>query len=211
MARPKVPLISKRETLETALRIIDEEGIAALSIRRLAVELNVNGASFYYHFHNKDEIIAGAAELALDDVRAPRDSGEDWQTWIIRNARMYRKTLLNHPDLAMVMLRRGRLRIGLRRLDASVKRLVQQGVPIEATWAIVEALETFALGSALAEANNGQNPEIPPEYGHLHQAVTQRGTTLEENFEIAARAIVDGIVASYGVGEPKPARKRTRQ
>ena len=52
-------------------------------------------------------------------------------------------------------------------------------------WAIIEALETFALGSALAEANNGQNPEIPPEYGSLHQAVAQR-TTLEENFEIGA-------------------------
>lgn len=207
MARPKVPLISKRQTLETALRIIDEEGIDALSMRRLATELNVNGASFYYHFHNKEEIIAGAAELALDDLRAPRDTGEDWQTWIIRNARLYRKALLSHPDLAMVMLRRGRLRIGLRRLDSSVKRLEQQGVPIEATWAIIEALETFALGSALAEANNGQNPEIPPEYGSLHQAVAHRGTTLEENFEIAARAIVDGIVASYGVGQAKPAKR----
>lgn len=211
MARPKVPLISKRETLETALRIIDEEGIDALSMRRLATELNVNGASFYYHFHNKDEIIVGAAELALDDMRAPRDTGEDWRTWIIRNARLYRKALLNHPDLAMVMLRRGRLRIGLRRLDASVKRLEQQGVPIEATWAIIEALETFALGSALAEANNGQNPEIPPEYASLHQAVAQRGSTLEENFEIGARAIVDGIVASYEMGEAKPARKGTRK
>jgi TetR/AcrR family tetracycline transcriptional repressor len=212
VARPKEPLISKRAVLEIALRIIDEEGINALSIRRLASELNVNGASFYYHFHNKDEIIAGAAELALDDVRAPRDTGEDWREWLLRNTRLYRKALLNHPDLTMVMLRRGRMRIGLRRLDASVKRLEQQGVPMEVTWALVEALETFAIGSALAEANNGQRPEIPPEYPNLAQAVEGRGTTFEETFDIACRAIIDGVLASHGVeSRSLPAARPTRR
>lgn len=45
MARPKVPLISKRTALEVALDIIDNEGIEALSIRWLAERLAVNGAS----------------------------------------------------------------------------------------------------------------------------------------------------------------------
>lgn len=199
MARPKIPLISRRETLATALRIIDEEGIGALSIRRLAAALKVNGPSLYYHFHNKDEIIAGAAELAFDDVRVPRDTGEDWQEWLLRNARMYRKALLNHPDLAMVMLRRGRMRIGLRRLDSSVKRLEQQGVPIEFSLVLLEALEVLAMGSALTEANNGQNPEIPPEYPHLQRAVTHRGASMEETFEVACRAIVEAILVANGL------------
>ena len=59
--RPKVPLISKRKTLEAALRIIDAEGLESLSVRRLAIELNVNGASLYHHFKNKEEILVGAA------------------------------------------------------------------------------------------------------------------------------------------------------
>src|SRR4051812_12727936 len=99
MGRPKKPLISKREVLELALKIIDEEGLAALSIRRLATECEVNGASFYYHFANKDEIVRGAAALALDDLRVPRDDGSDWQEWLVRNTQMYHAALLAHPDL----------------------------------------------------------------------------------------------------------------
>lgn len=58
-------------------RIIDEHGLQGLSIRRLAEALGVNGASLYHHFRNKDEILAGVAELALAEVRMrqPRDAG----------------------------------------------------------------------------------------------------------------------------------------
>ena len=45
MARPKKALISRRKTLEAALRIIDAEGLEALSIRRLGRALNVQGIS----------------------------------------------------------------------------------------------------------------------------------------------------------------------
>ena len=83
--RPKVPLISKRKTLEAALRIIDTEGLDALSVRRLAVELNVNAASLYHHFRNKDEILVGAAQLALAEVRTPDTRDEPWQSWLQRN------------------------------------------------------------------------------------------------------------------------------
>src|SRR2546425_10001088 len=79
MARPKTPLISRRKTLEVALEIIDGEGLDAFSIRRLATELDINGASLYHHFANKDEILAGVAELALADVRTPTDPDADWR------------------------------------------------------------------------------------------------------------------------------------
>jgi AcrR family transcriptional regulator len=42
-----------------------------LSIRRLAAELGVNGASLYHHFECKDDILIGATELALRRTRSP--------------------------------------------------------------------------------------------------------------------------------------------
>src|SRR5271167_3727180 len=97
MARPKVALISRRRVLETALAIIDEDGLEGLSIRRLAENLGVNGASLYHHFANKDEILVGAAELALADVRTPEESDQDWRVWLPQNARNLRAALLQHP------------------------------------------------------------------------------------------------------------------
>ena len=70
MGRPKQALISRRKTLEVALRIIDEEGLDALSIRRLGDELNVRGISLYHHFPSKEHILIGACELALCECQA---------------------------------------------------------------------------------------------------------------------------------------------
>jgi TetR/AcrR family tetracycline transcriptional repressor len=112
VARPRVPLISKRKALEVALDIIDNEGIDSLSIRRLAERLNVNGASLYHHFENKDEILAGAAALALAEARAPRTRDEPWRAWVLRDARRLRQALRDHPDLVPVMLCRRPLGIG---------------------------------------------------------------------------------------------------
>jgi AcrR family transcriptional regulator len=82
VARPKEPLISKRDVVAAALEVIDTEGLEALSTRRLASILNVSGPALYHHFAGKDEIVAGAVALALDNVRLPPDSGGDWRDWL---------------------------------------------------------------------------------------------------------------------------------
>jgi AcrR family transcriptional regulator len=53
---------------QTSLRIIDEEDLGALSLLRLARELNVRGPSLYYHFDDKAEILraVGARHRAGD-------------------------------------------------------------------------------------------------------------------------------------------------
>ncbi|MGJ3558259.1 TetR family transcriptional regulator [Streptomyces sp. INA 01156] len=99
MARPKVPLISRRKALEAALEIVDGEGLDALSIRRLGEALKVNGASLYHHFRNKDEILVGVTQLALADVATPRTENESWRVWLPLNAYRTRQALISHPEL----------------------------------------------------------------------------------------------------------------
>ncbi|MDT7657513.1 MAG: TetR/AcrR family transcriptional regulator, tetracycline repressor protein, partial [Pseudonocardiales bacterium] len=148
MARPKIPLISKRKALEVALDIIDNEGIESLSIRRLAERLKVNGASLYHHFENKEEIVVGAAKLALEEVRTPQTHDEPWRVWILRNARRLRQAFREHPDLVPVMLRRQPLGIGAAQMDATVALLEEENVPTGAIAPMLEALELYAIGSA---------------------------------------------------------------
>lgn len=203
MGRPKVPLIAKREVLELALKIIDEEGLAALSIRRLAAECEVNGASFYYHFTNKDEIVVGAASLALDSLRVPRDSGENWQEWLVRNTEMYHAALLEHPELITVLLKRGRLKIGLRRVEETFVRLEAQGVPGGAVLAMMQSLELFAIGAALFQSYD-EHADEPSELAEeqfpvLLDARRQRHRTIQDTFAIGCRAIIAGIVEEFGL------------
>ncbi len=129
MVRPKVALISRRKVLETALTIIDQDGLAGLSIRRLADALGVNGASLYHHFENKDEILVGAAELALSNVRTPEASDDNWRHWMSQNARNLRNALLEHPGLVPLIVSKRSLGMGARMLNTSAERLMAEGVP----------------------------------------------------------------------------------
>jgi AcrR family transcriptional regulator len=224
VARPKIPLISKRASLQVALDIIDEEGLGALSIRRLAEQLKVNGASLYHHFKNKDEIVVGAAKLALEEVRVPQGHEEPWRVWILRNARRLRAALVAHPDLAPIMLRREPLGIGTSRLDATVALLEYEGVPIGAIAPMLEALELYAIGSALHEISDtpGEASDVPEsgprtvQHGpNLTRAIAQRAVSADDIFDVvceqimdvALRAANDGLDTAAGRTAPPRQRK----
>lgn len=213
MARPKVPLISKRRALEAALDIIDSEGIDALSIRRLAERLKVNGASLYHHFENKDEIVVGAAKLALEEVRTPQTHDEPWRVWILHNARRLRQAFREHPDLVPVMLRRQPLGIGSAQMDATVALLEEENVPIGAIVPMLEALELYAIGSALYE-NQGRAAAVehrhdPAKTPHLTRAAEQRALSPDDIFDTVCEKIIEAVVMrTIEQGANQPASRR---
>ncbi|MFE4516446.1 TetR/AcrR family transcriptional regulator [Kitasatospora sp. NPDC056783] len=68
MARPRTPLLSRERIVAAALRLIDEEGLDALSTRRLATELSVSGPSLYNHFATKDELLDAVVDSVIGEV-----------------------------------------------------------------------------------------------------------------------------------------------
>jgi TetR/AcrR family tetracycline transcriptional repressor len=198
VARPKIPLISRREALERALRIVDEEGLEALSIRRLADDMNVNGASFYHHFDGKDEILWGAARVALSNWRSPGDElGDDYHRWLTDLNIRYRQGLLSHPNIVPVLLSRHPFEIGLDIMDGMViKRMLDAGVPRGAMMPILEAMEAFALGSVLyrTATQNGDVSEWKSRYPNVHSATSDAELGDDEVYELVAQTIVDAII-----------------
>ena len=53
--RPLKPLITREATAAHAIRIIDSEGLDALSVQAVARAMGVTAPSLYYHFKDKDE------------------------------------------------------------------------------------------------------------------------------------------------------------
>ncbi len=97
--------LSREAILTAALRIVDDEGIDALTMRRLASTLGVNPMSLYHHLPNKAAVLAGLAELVFTDLEQP-DPGEavPWQEQLQDAARAYRNALRAHPNLALQVL-----------------------------------------------------------------------------------------------------------
>jgi AcrR family transcriptional regulator len=212
LPRPKIPLISKRKTLEAALHIIDTEGLDSLSVRRLAVELHVNAASLYHHFRDKDEILVGAAKLALEEIRTPETRDEDWPVWLMRNGDRLRRALVAHPDLIPIMMRRELLGIGVAELDATAALLEQEGVPLGAIAPILDYGELLAIVCALAETEHrgAGVSSVSAEYAHLRKATLKRATSIDQLFTEAYTAGMHAIVNDVRQAEAKSAARKAK-
>ncbi|TYL55475.1 TetR/AcrR family transcriptional regulator [Nocardioides sp. BGMRC 2183] len=214
MARPKVPLISRRKALEAALEIADTEGLGALSIRRLGEALNVNGASLYHHFRNKEEILIGVTHLALADVATPRTEGESWRVWLPLNAYRTREALVSHPELIPIMLRRAPLGIGREEVESSVVRLQEEGVPLSMVIPLMESLELLAISSALQEVGttsdrDGEDGDESPT-PMLDAALKGRGMSSAELFEVMANSMISIIEGAVQLKETRKASRRRK-
>ncbi|MBQ6353267.1 MAG: TetR/AcrR family transcriptional regulator [Lentisphaeria bacterium] len=91
----------QNEIVDAALRLIAENGMGNLTIRRLSRALNVTDAALYYHFRDKLEIVqalVGRFEAAADDL-------EDRRGWAAVEDAIIRRTdlVLKTPDLARVV------------------------------------------------------------------------------------------------------------
>jgi AcrR family transcriptional regulator len=180
--------------LQVALRIVDEEGLDALRIRRLGEELGVNGASLYHHFANKDEILAGIAELALQYVRTPDTRDEHWPQWLLRNNIRTRQALLDHPNLIPVVMARAPLGIGTSMLESSAHLLVEQGVPVDLVLPLMEAMETVAVSSAMYAHRVGTGgPLNHHDHPTLMAGHRCRGDADEQLFVETSLAVIEAV------------------
>ena len=95
--------LSKSAVAERALRLGDEEGLEAVTIRRLAQELGVTPMALYWHFKNKDELLLGIVDHALSTVRADRTAADPWQKQLRAMVEALVTVMRVHPCLADLM------------------------------------------------------------------------------------------------------------
>jgi AcrR family transcriptional regulator len=100
-AETRVPL-SKERVLRTAVQLADESGIEALSMRKLAQELDVVPMALYRHVANKDELLDGMIDVVVGEIDPPLE-GADWKTTIRERILSARRALLRHAWASRVM------------------------------------------------------------------------------------------------------------
>jgi TetR/AcrR family transcriptional regulator, tetracycline repressor protein len=91
--------LSRATVAETALRLGDEQGLEAVTIRRLAQELGVTPMALYWHFKNKEELFLGVVDHALAEVRADRSASDPWQTQLRSMVESLVEAMRRHPIL----------------------------------------------------------------------------------------------------------------
>jgi AcrR family transcriptional regulator len=90
--------LTRERIVKTALRVMDAEGLEAVTMRRIGRELGVEAMSLYNHVEDKEEILDGICELVMSEFEFP-EPAEDWAESCRRGARAWRQLLKRHPDV----------------------------------------------------------------------------------------------------------------
>jgi AcrR family transcriptional regulator len=156
----QVPL-SRERVLQAALRLADEEGIEALSMRRLAQELGVKAMSLYNHVTNKDDILDGIVDIVISEIEVP-DPAIEWKTAMRQRSTSAHAVLLRHPWATMPIV--SRVNVGkamLRYIETTLGCLHAAGFSLEMADHAWNAIDSHIYGFTLQELNF---PFEPPEY-----------------------------------------------
>jgi AcrR family transcriptional regulator len=99
--RPHREPLSRQSIVRTALRIMDEEGLEAVTMRRIGRELGVEAMSLYNHVDGKEDILDSICEEVLAEFRTPEATG--WAEAARAASHEYRRLLLAHPNVIRLM------------------------------------------------------------------------------------------------------------
>ncbi|PBC39444.1 hypothetical protein CJ179_36070 [Rhodococcus sp. ACS1] len=204
VARPKKPLISRTRVIETALMLIDRDGLKQLSLTRLAAELGVHNSSVYYHYRYKADILADVLRLVLDSFVVESDTEIDWKTYILEYAPRFLDTLNAHPQVVPLLVAQTPRTFGLEYENQTVSILLKAGFPLEYVIVIREHLEALTVG-ALQYGNNNLFTDVPESLTELRSAVeAARTVSAQDRFRLACKAYVAGLeiqLAAWTAGE----------
>jgi AcrR family transcriptional regulator len=102
--------ISREAIVTAAIGLLDREGLAALSMRRLAEELGTGAASLYWHVGSKDGLLDLVFDELIGEEQVPEADPSRWQEQLKDIARAQRRISLRHPYLVRISI--GRIPMG---------------------------------------------------------------------------------------------------
>ena len=103
MEEPRRAPLTRDEIVRAAVVQITESGLAAVTLRRLALTLGVRAPTLYWHVRDKRELMDLVAEAILsqvepDELATPRD-GQAWWDWLAERSRAIYRALIAHRDM----------------------------------------------------------------------------------------------------------------
>ncbi|GAA2399041.1 TetR/AcrR family transcriptional regulator C-terminal domain-containing protein [Actinomadura vinacea] len=216
------PALSQDRIVAEAVRLLDEEGLDALSMRGLGTRLGAGATSLYRHVANKDELIELVVDEIYGELRVPDADPATWRAAVTECAQSLRAMILRHPWSATVLGQVGLAELGPNLIDRSERMLAVLHAAGFAPGTADLALNTvlaYTMGTAISEAaylsmlaRSGQtedqwaddlratteqaiegHPRMQEGYAALHEQDPRQ--IREDNFTYGLECVLDGLQA----------------
>jgi AcrR family transcriptional regulator len=213
--RPAKAPLSEAAIVDAALAVTKEEGLAAVTMRRIAAELDTGAASLYVYFRNRDQLLRAMLDRVAGAVPLVEPDPNRWREQVYELLDAFRLALEAHPGLSTVLPGEPIITDeSLAGIENLLALLVAGGIGRQdAAWAcdILFLIVTATASEANVRAAAGQSAdddefverlrdaftELPADrYPHLLDHATELVTgDGDDRFRFSIETFVDGLVA----------------
>jgi AcrR family transcriptional regulator len=142
-----------RETVvRTGLRVLDDVGLEALTLRKIASELNVQPPALYWHFKNKRDLIDEMATTLLTDHVQPVPADQPWDEFARTYGAGLRTMLLRYRDGAKMFAGTFLTDTSVyQQQEASLRLLTDAGFSLEDAGQVYWTIYSYTIGFVIEE------------------------------------------------------------
>lgn len=144
--------LTKETIVSTAIRLLKQDGLDALSLRKLAAELNVSAPTLYWHIGSKRELLDLVAEELMrlqENVQLDEPPpGQPWWEWLRLRAEAMFEAMIETRDAPRVVAGNRPSVESLLRIDRVLATLIDAGLPPGDAQQVLFAIGSYVIGSA---------------------------------------------------------------
>jgi AcrR family transcriptional regulator len=162
--------LTREAIVAAGLRVLDIDGVAGFSMRRVADELDTGAASLYWHVGSKDGLLDLIMDEVIGEQEVPDPEPDRWQEQLKEVARTMRATIRSHRDIVEISI--GRVPMGpnaLRYTEGVVAILRAGRVPdqlaVQSYLLLMSVVNGFTMDEAGYEAETEAGVAPPLEEG----------------------------------------------
>jgi AcrR family transcriptional regulator len=218
--------ITQEAIVETALRLLDRDGLDALSMRRVADELGTGAASLYWHVADKDRLLDLIFDRVVGEHDLPDPDPERWTEQLKDVARQTRAAIARHRDIVRISLGRFPAGPNAIRFNERLLAILRAGdlpdrLALTATHLLMIVVNGFAVEAAGAAQPPDDRPSphdmaamvsdyyasLPPDrFPNLVAVATElTAADMDERFELLLDLVVAGLATRSSSNKPESA------
>lgn len=153
------PGVSRESVVDTAIRIVEENDLDALTMRRLAAELGTAVTSIYWHVGNRDALVDLMVDKLLADMRDVTVGGRTPRARITSLCKQWRQRLWDHPHLIALAHERNKTLAMFQPMQAALAReLHAVGLRGKDAAVAIRGLQLHVVSSVVIERTAQRGP-----------------------------------------------------
>ena len=197
--------VNRDRVIDTAVKLVESNGMEGLSMRALSAKLGVAVTSIYWHVGPKEELVEAILERIGDEAGAVHTTGRTPHQRVVSTARSLLESLDAHRSLVGLAHQQGRLPVvfapARRALAVELSAAGLRGAALtDAVNAVIQTVAAFSLTEAVVRRSPKQRTDIvtlwdgKPPVDRATAARLHEPPDAQRTFKVALDALVKGLL-----------------